>query len=263
MKLLVNLFCPIEKIFLETNLETLGNLLSQYRVWPKKKTSVVVITGYAVCIDAIRSFLKEKFSDLEYRFDLTCDYGEVKSKCHLLNRYISERDKDPIFYCEYDITVPDLFQRLEKLEQVSRQERYKHIGLWCFNSNVHQMTIYETTEQTEPSLTILRPSYDNGMMIGTGCWLLNLNGIQSNGVICCPSYGYGHDDLHLSTWLRGMELSVAVVKEWWCDHRSVEFPPFVEWKMSVLVRQRPLSREEYEKFWEESVVMLDKGYRKL
>ena len=251
MKLLVNLFCPIEKVFLETNLATLGDFLSQYRRWSGKIRSTVVITGYAICMDKVESFLKENFHDVEYKFDLTDNYSKVKSKCQLLNRYVLEDTSEPIFYCEYDITVSDLFQKLDKLEAVSYQKRYKDIGLWCFNSNVHQMTIYETMKEIEPSVTAVSPCFDNGMMIGTGCWLLNLNGINADSAISCPGYGYGHDDLHINTWLKSIGLSVVVIKEWWCNHRSVEFPPFVEWKMSVLVRRHPLSREEYDKFWNE------------
>ena len=111
MLILVNLFLPHQN-FYDTNVATLTYFLDQWKVLSSqiKLNYRVYIIGY-VHRDFLHQIKTLVLTDIV--FDVTDDYSQVKSKCQLLNRYFTPSAlANGIFYFEYDIQIPNMFDKL-------------------------------------------------------------------------------------------------------------------------------------------------------
>jgi hypothetical protein len=249
MKIVINLFLPVRR-FLEVNLTTLEGILDQ---WSSSGRHRITVAGYVESshLPSVRSLL-DRFPPVD--LEVTSCYEQIKSKCHLLNRHLSrEALREGVFYCEYDLTVPDLTGRLDGCQDLyAALSRPLFLG---FNHSSHQLTVYETSRPVQLSsgetATLVRPFDPRCLAMGTGCFFVRIPENASLAAdISCPSYGYGRDDQHLSAWLLANGFEMAVVAEWWVEHRAVRWSPFEEWKRAVIRDDRHLTQQEYQQFWE-------------
>jgi len=285
MLIVLNLFLPNES-FYQTNYQTAKDLITQiekYTPRPEAKTHQIIITGYVghIFLEKVKDWFVD--TDTDVNLEITSDYDQIISKCHLINRYLRKMinststnlinptytwNSSQLFYLEYDITVPNLFSTINLLQEISQKSESAFLAL---NHDRHQMTIHEKVERVTINKTkyhVVQTFDPSVTAIGTGCFYLNLaqgtkflknenntsvvgqSGMTVDLEIRCPSYGYGHDDGHLHNWLLQHNIEMKVVLELKVDHRALLIPKFDQWKQNIIERETILTKEEYQHFWE-------------
>lgn len=249
MKIIINIFCPVPR-FLDTNLATINNIFEQYKPMYYDKYDIILI-GCCYKPNLIKDILKTKyphhFNVINFNVINFDERYTVIGKCDLINKSIINQFIDLVFYCEYDMLVCNLFDKLEQSHKLF--DLNKDIGILSFNYNCHQLTIYEQIIPQFESVTLLKPYVDNGHIIATACFIIKLTKPLSN--IIFDNYGYGQDDYHINSWLKSINLNMAVVMEWNADHNYVQIPEYIKWKQDIIKNNVKLSKADNLDFWKQ------------
>lgn len=248
ISIVVNSFCP-NSHFKPINVKTVKNIMNQMSI--NKTTILLYLIGYSYDID-IYSDLIDQYNDLKINNYITSDYSKIISKCHLLNKIIQILSNTEILflYCEYDIIIDNLHDKLNKWLNLVKYKHIREYGMYSLNHNCHQLTIYENIIKIDDHLTLARPINNYGNSIGTGCFILwvNLSSLKIKE-IKCDSYGYGNDDSHIYNWLDLNHLFQYVIIEYYVDHNSIDIIEYTKWKQCIIKNNMILSKNEYDKFW--------------